>query len=115
MYNISASIYTKVKEFHYVKVEIDGVFISGIKVSRSAKFPDKLWIQMPAYKQGSKWKRYIEIANDSKFGQAIYDAIEQEAGSVIFGNESVTINHTSQDVVIEDIDDKPIDFSEIPF
>ena len=115
MYSISASIYTKAKGFHYVKVEIDGVFISGIKVSRSTKFPDQLWIQMPAYKQASKWKRYIEIANDSKLGQAIYDAIEQAAKPVIFGDTNPTPMQISQDVVLEDIEDGPIDLSQIPF
>lgn len=112
---IHADIYTKAKGFHYVKVEIDGVFISGIKVSRSVKFPDQLWIQMPAYKQGSKWKRYIEIANDSEFGKAIYNAIEQAARPSIFGDTDPIPTRTSQDIIPEDIEDIPIDFSKIPF
>lgn len=113
--NINATMYAQAKEFHYAKVEIDGVFISGIKVSRSMKFPDQLWIQMPAYKQGSKWKRYIEIANDSEFGQAIYDAIEQAASPKVLGIATTAANHVSRDMVLEDIDDGPIDLSQIPF
>lgn len=120
MHNVIASFYAKSGQFHYVKLEIDGVFISGIKVSASKKYEGQVWIQMPTYKQGKDWKRYIEIANDSPLGREIYERIEEIAKPRIFGEagreEDGNSGKKSKDVIVEDFDEnKPIDLSEIPF
>lgn len=113
MYSILASMYTQVQQFYYVKVEVDGLYISGIKVSVSKKYPNTLWIQMPSYKQGVKWKRYIESEKDSPLGQAIYKAIEDHMSPIIFGDATNT-NQQSTDVVLDDIDSE-LNFDDIPF
>lgn len=118
MYDIQVETYKTKDQFHYVKVEIDGLYISGIKVSTSTKYPNSLWIQMPSYKQGPSWKRYIESRKDSVLGQAIYKAIETHMSPIVFGGGEQMDNTprpASKDVVLEDIEDGPIDLSEIPF
>jgi hypothetical protein len=121
MYDIEVDFYTKVDQFHFAKVCIDGLYISGIKVSKSMRSPNQLWIQMPAYKKGKQWKRYIEAANDSPLAQKIYSAIEEKAKPLIM-EESVDIQHSDTlmpnrkaDVVLDDISDEPIDLNDIPF
>jgi|GEM_PF-6391557 len=115
MYDIRAETYTKSDDFHYVKLEIDGVYISGIKVSESKKQPGTLWIQMPSYRLGQQWKRYIETENDSPLGQAMYRKIEELMAPKLLGSDIRHIDKT-QDVVLVDIDvNEPIDLSDIPF
>jgi len=118
MVDIKAEVYTSSGQFLYVKVTLDGgVYISGIKVKESTKFPGEVWTQMPTYKAGKEWKRYIEIAGSCKLGQAIYQAIEDVCRPRLFGDEDPSSSRRSQskDVVIVDIDDGPINLDDIPF
>lgn len=114
MYDIEASVYTQKNQFHYVKLEIDGVYISGIKVSESNKDPGTLWIQMPSYRVGRIWKRYIETSNDSKLGQAMYKAIEDTVGPQVLG-ESHEDSKMNDDTVFEVDPNEEIDLDSIPF
>lgn len=119
MIDISAEIYTTSNQFLYVKLCLDnGVYISGIKVSASIKYPNQVWIQMPAYRAGKGWKRYIEIAGDCKLGKEIYRVIEELTKPRLFGDKaelnSVDTGH--KDVIITDIDESsPINLDDIPF
>ena len=121
MYDIQVEFYTKVGQFHYAKVCIDGgVYISGIKVCPSTKYPNELWVQMPSYKAGKGWKRYIELKNDCLLAQKIYESI-QDLGKIeildaIKDKNIVSRLESKQDNALVDFDDsKPIDFSAIPF
>ena len=50
----------------YVKLIIGDMYISGITVRESFKYPGKLWIQMPSYRgNNGKYGKYIEFAGDS--------------------------------------------------
>lgn len=119
MVDVKAEIYTSSSQFLFVKVILDGgMYISGIKVSVSTKYPDQIWIQMPSYKAGKGWKRYIEVAGDCKLGKEIYRVVEECTRERLFpaGMESVTSTTKSKDVVLTDFDEnQPPDFSEIPF
>lgn len=118
MIDIKAEVYTSSPPFLFVKVILDdGIYISGIKVKASTKFPGQVWTQMPSYKSGKGWKRYIEIAGDCKLGQEIYKAIEDVCRPRLFSENAQETSNDSQsrDVVITDIDDGPINLDDIPF
>lgn len=119
MIDINAEIYTTSNQFLYVKLCLDnGVYISGIKVSASTKYPDQVWIQMPAYKAGKGWKRYIEIAGECELGKEIYRVIEDLTKPRLFpGGVVPEPNNTSpKDIVITDFDEnEPINLDDIPF
>jgi DNA-binding cell septation regulator SpoVG len=118
MVDVKADIYTTVGQFLYVKVTLDGgMYISGIKVKESAKFPGEVWTQMPSYKAGRNYKRYIEFAGSCELGQAIYQAIEDVCRPRLFSEEtqSGSSRKSTKDVVINDIDDSPISLDDIPF
>lgn len=60
---------------------------------------------------GKKRSRVEVVATDVTF----LDGPSGETGSAPASNQSNSNNNKSDDVTIEDIDDKPIDLSEIPF
>ena len=118
MVDVKAEVYTSSGQFLYVKVTLDGgMYISGIKVKESTKFPGEIWTQMPTYKAGNKWKRYIEIAGTCKLGQEIYQAIEAVCRPRLFDDNAEESRDVSRqrDTVITDIDDRPINLDDIPF
>lgn len=108
MYKIAVETYKTSGEFHYVKVSIDGLYVSGIKVSESRKYQGTLWIQMPSYRQGNKWKRYIETSNDSRLGNEIYKAIESYMSPIVL--QKNVVNGSFGDGLEE-----PISLDGIPF
>jgi hypothetical protein len=83
--DIIAEVYHEANGVFYVKVEILGMYISGITVRNSPKFPEKgLWVQMPSYQSGATWKRYIEFSKQSPLKvieEKCKEAVEQ-AGDV---------------------------------
>ncbi|HWT40840.1 MAG TPA: single-stranded DNA-binding protein [Dongiaceae bacterium] len=62
---------------------------------------------------GKKQSRIEVVATDVTFLDGPSDGAGANSGARSAGSSSA--KSTSQDVVIEDIDDKPIDLSEIPF
>jgi DNA-binding cell septation regulator SpoVG len=116
MYKIEAEIYTTADQFEYVKVNIDGVYISGIKVMDSIKHPGTLWIQMPSYKVKTKWRRYIESAKDSPLGAAMYKAIEDVVNAKLHPNGGASSNAPKESFVVTDKDlENEINLDDIPF
>ena len=77
----SVYIFISEKEIYYVKLEIDGMYISGITVRKSLKNPSEWWVQMPTYSSGGKYGKYIEFDKQCPFRQVIEDkcieAVEQ--------------------------------------
>jgi hypothetical protein len=75
---LSASIYKKTDSgVYYCKLHFSvfGMYVSGITVRESPKFPEKgLWVQMPFY---GNFKAYIEFANDSQLYPYIKDLVLQ--------------------------------------
>lgn len=116
MISMSAEVYTSSNQFLYVKLIIDeGVYISGIKASVSISEPGQIWIQMPSYKLGNKWKRYIEISGNSEFGQRMYKTIEDVVRPKLLGKQDQS-NNQARDVVVTDFDEnEAIDLSDVPF
>ena len=111
-YIVTAEQYTKKDKVHYVKVEIDGLYISGIRVQKSIKYDNRLWIQMPKYKAGKEWRAYVESENDSALGAAIYDAITELMDPVVFPESAGKATRQNRSRVA---DDTPVDLSDIPF
>lgn len=119
MVDVKAEVYTSSGLFLFVKVVLDnGIYVSGIKVKASTKYPGQVWTQMPSYRAGRSYKRYIEIAGDCELGQAIYKAIEDVCRPRLFDDVTPVNGEVSQkrDVVITDINEnEPINFDDIPF
>jgi len=73
---LSATVYKKTEQgVYYCKLHfsIFGMYISGITVRESPKFPEKgLWVQMPFY---GKFKAYVEFTNDSKLYPVVKDLV----------------------------------------
>ena len=62
VYNFNAE-----KHIYYIKLELDGMYISGITVRKSFKNPDAWWVQMPTYSSGNKYGKYIEFNKHCEF------------------------------------------------
>jgi hypothetical protein len=80
--DITAEVYHQSNGVYYIKVELLGMYISGITARISPKFPEKgLWVQMPAYLMSGSWKKYIEFSKLSPLKFVIEDkckkAVEQ--------------------------------------
>ncbi len=80
--NVNAEVY-KVdasRNITYVKLILDDMYISGITVRESTKYPGEDWIQMPSFRaKNGSYGKYIEFAKDSlikeKFEKVITDAV----------------------------------------
>lgn len=102
--DITAEVYHESKGIHYVKVIMLGLYISGITVRPSPKFPEKgLWVQMPSYKLGAIWKRYIEFDNES----SLKDIMESKCREAVENYESnaIDINGIPDPPTDEELDD----------
>lgn len=100
--DITAEVYYKdtVKDVWYAKILYGGIYISGIKVQHSHRDPDgPLWVQMPSYKTGDKWRRYIEFQGGNK---QLRDFIEDKCREAVKAYESQDHPLTVDD--IENID-----------
>lgn len=80
--SISAEVYNKDSRrgITYVKLTLDDMYISGITVRESLKYPGEPWIQMPSYRgNNGRYGKYIEFASDSlikeKFEKVIKCAV----------------------------------------
>lgn len=100
---IAARVYHIRDGIYYVKVELAdlGMYISGITVRESPKFPEKgLWVQMPGYQIGKtkKYKRYVEFRPNSP----TRSSIEEAARKAVAEYEPV-ITDLDQEVNLDDI------------
>lgn len=100
--NIQAEVYTKtVKDVYYVKVTFPELhmYINSITVRQSIKYPDgELWVQMPAFRIGSRWVRPIEFSSDSQLQVLIKDAVLRAV-------DQFNINTVFPDAELESIDE----------
>lgn len=74
---IKAEVYFEKNGVYYVKARILGMAISGITVRDSKKF-DEMWVQMPMFKAGTQFRRYVEFDKD-EYGETIKDVMESKA------------------------------------
>lgn len=74
---ITAEVYHEKDGVYYVKAHFVGMDISGITVRQSKKF-EELWVQMPMYKVGTQFRRYIEFQKNQQ-GEAIKGVLETKA------------------------------------
>ena len=111
---VSVYHYNPVKKNYYVKVSFigTGMYINSFSVSQS-KFDSKpWWVQPPKHFQGNRWVTTV----DFDMNYDLWKIIETKAIDAVdnFNNETPIITK-SRDTVLEDIDDGPIDLSDIPF
>lgn len=74
---ITAEVYAQNdKGVYYVKVAIPSLamYINSITVRQSTKF-DELWVQMPAFRIGSRWTKPLEFRGDSQLLSIIKDTV----------------------------------------
>jgi hypothetical protein len=50
-----------------------GLYINGIRVQDSLKYPGELWVQLPAYKVGFRWQQPIECDKSAPFWKMVED------------------------------------------
>lgn len=72
-----AEAYFEKDGVYYVKAKLWGMAISGITVRPSKKY-DELWVQMPMFKAGGQFRRYVEFDKDEN-GETFKDVIETKA------------------------------------
>jgi hypothetical protein len=75
--NMRAEAYFEKDGVCYIKARLWGMAISGITVRPSKKF-DELWVQMPMFKAGGQFRRYVEFDKDEN-GETFKDVIETKA------------------------------------
>lgn len=68
-------VYTDL-DIAFVKVEFPwlGLYINSITVRESPRQPNKLWVQLPAFKTGKRWTKPLELRNDSQLKDIIFRA-----------------------------------------
>jgi hypothetical protein len=106
---IQGEVYAKTeKGIYYVKVTFPELhmYINSITVRQSTKYPDgELWVQMPAFRIGSRWVKPLEFSSDSQLLILIKDAALRAV-------DAYNISTVFPDPELENIDealDKAID------
>ncbi len=112
---IEATVYhsNPVKDNYYVKIAFlgTGMYINSFSVQPS-KFESKpYWVQPPKHWQGNKWVPTVDFEKSYD----LWKIIETKCLDAVKAYSGPTITRKSNDVVLEDIDDGPIDLSDIPF
>lgn len=78
--DVKAEVYHTSNGISYAKVHLCGMAIVGIQVKKSVKYPERgLWVQMPAFKSGNDWRKYVEFDKDAEIREWIEDACRQAA------------------------------------
>lgn len=88
-----AEAYFEKDGVHYVKAKLWGMAISGITVRPSKKY-DELWVQMPMFKAGGKFRRYVEFDKDEN-GETFKDVIETKARLAVEAYREASISPNS--------------------
>jgi hypothetical protein len=120
-YNVKATVHMPLRKGYRVKATIEslGVYINGIVVFPPDEKSDKWEFRSPAQNFGSGWKSVIEFSTK----KPLWKEIKEECFRAV--REYINSNHhtntlqqsNSSDTVLNDIDDKPINWNEvdIPF
>ena len=119
VYNVEALVHKPIGEGFRVKVEIKeiGLFINGMVVYPPNE-KNKGWQTLtPAIKKGFRWVHAIEFNSKLPLWKAISEACIEAVRLYIDSSSNETIHSNYHEVILEDIDDKPLDFStvDIPF
>lgn len=113
---IEAKVYTgnTLTNSYFVKVTFlnAGMYINSFAVQPS-KYGGTLWVQPPKHYQANRWAFTVEFDKSGPLWKII-EAKCLEAVDV-YKNERGIIIKPSRDVVLDDIDNEPIDLSSIPF
>lgn len=114
---IEATVYTHnpVKDMYYVKIAFlgTGMYINSFSVQKSQYESNPYWVQPPKHYQGNRWVTTVDFETSCDLWKIIeFKALEAVEA---FRNEKPLMSKKSKDVVPEDIDEGPIDLSDIPF
>lgn len=122
VYDIEAEVHMPLSKGYRVKAKIKslGEYINGIVVFPPDTKSDKWEFRSPAQKVGAKWVSLIEFDTKLPLWRELTEESFRAVREYIESNKDTGyIHHQSNttDVVIEDIDDEPIDWNsvEIPF
>ena len=75
-YDLYGEVYAESKGIYFVKIQLSELWISGITVRKSTKYPGTWWAQMPHFpRPGQKTTYYIETVD----GGGLRRLIEQRA------------------------------------
>lgn len=112
---IEADVYfsdTK-KNKYFVKVSFlsADMYINSFLVQPS-QFPDSpWWVQPPKHFQGGRWVATVDFSKKSE----LWKVIQRKAIEAVEQDKHSFSKRMSADIVLKDIDNGPIDLSEIPF
>lgn len=114
---VSVEVHKEIYEGWRVKLLIPsiGLYINGMRVyPPNDKHPDKWIVLTPTYPNGKG--RIVEFNPNLELWKLVQErSIEAVKEHTVGDPVPPAYHRTTQDVVIDDIDDKPIDLSEIPF
>ena len=119
-FDIEAAVHTPLAKGYRVKASIKsiGMYINGIVVFPPDAKSNKWEFRSPANKNGLKWSSIVEFDTKFPIWKEITEECFRAVREYIASNQGIPMpqhySHT-QDVVLEDIDDGPIDLSSIPF
>jgi hypothetical protein len=118
-YSIEASVHKPIKEGYRVKVEMKeiGLFINGMIVYPPNEKHEDWKVLTPAANYGHRWVHTIEFDGKLPLWKEICSACIEAVKLYINSSSNEVAQNDCRDVVLEDIDDKPLDFSkvDIPF
>lgn len=112
---IEAEVYFSdpLKDRYFIKISFlgTGMYINSFSVQPS-KFEDSpYWLQPPKHRQGMRWIPTVDFAK----GYPLWQIIEEKAIKAVEQYKLDIPSPNSKDVVLEDIDDKPINFDNLSF
>jgi hypothetical protein len=113
VFTVTADVHKAIGNGYRVKVSLLdlGVYINGMVVFPPSEEHDDWSVMTPARPAGrGKYARIVEFNKKLPLWEEVYVAcVDAVKADPEFNNEQV------KDVVLEDIDDGPIDLSNIPF
>lgn len=119
-YSFQASVHKPLNDGFRVKAEEHniGMFINGMVVFPPNEKHDDWKVMTPASKYGFRYVHYVEFNSKLPLWQELYIACVEAVKLYLANDNSEGSNSyvsASGDVVLTDIEDKPINLSEIPF
>ncbi len=117
---VKVDVHQEVYEGFRVKVLLPdiGMFINGVRVyPPNPKHPDKWVVYTPEYgerQKGKRPKRAVEFSSKLPLWHMVVEACIEAIKEYTAGDPTSDY-HSVKDVVLDDIDDAPIDLSLIPY
>lgn len=117
LFNIEAAVHVPLAKGYRVKASIKslGMYINGIVVFPPDAKSDKWEFRSPAQKTGFQWSSLIEFDTKLPMWKEITEECFRAVREYIESNPEDYTRPTTRDVVLEDIDDGPIDLSSVPY